>query len=382
VISSKLPHTGASIFSTMTALAIQEGAINLSQGFPDFQPDGRLQQAVARAISEGFNQYAPMIGIAELRTAISARYQHFHGLTVDPDTEVTITPGGTAALFTALAASVHPGDRVLIFDPAYDSYAPAVQTLGASVVRCTLTPPLYKPDMDFVRNEAEKGLSVIIVNSPHNPTGTMWTSDDIDALAIIADRYDILILSDEVYELITYDTAHSPLMSHDLLRHRTFTVTSFGKLIHATGWKVGACVASPALTNEFRKVHQYLAFSVHTPTQVGLAEYTSRPEVFSSLPGFFKARRSVFCDTLNNSQWGIRPCHGTYFQLLDFSRFWKGSDVDLAVLLTKKWKVASIPLSPFTDGKNGDTCLRFCFAKSEQTLSTASMRLADAASTL
>jgi methionine aminotransferase len=309
-----------------------------------------------------------MAGLPELRTAVAAKYQHWFSLPLDPETEITVTPGGTAALFTACATVLSPGSRMLVFEPAYDSYGPAAMVQGAEVLRSTLRPPEYRPDWDEVRSLCADGIDLIVVNTPHNPTGTVWQWDDVEMLAALCEQHDCLVLSDEVYDLITFDVSHKPLASHPALRDRTLTVMSFGKLVNATGWKVGVCIAPPLLTAEFRKVHQYLSFSVSTPMQYGLAQYSSRPEVFEGLAKLFAAKRRLFVDALEGSPWIVRPCSGTYFQLLDYSAFWEGADVSLAELLTRVGMVASIPLSPFTNGVQRDSALRFCFAKQDDVL--------------
>ncbi len=379
VVQSKLPTTGTTIFSVMTALANETGAVNLSQGFPDFHPPSELVDSVTRALASGFNQYAPMPGVLTLREAVARRYKHFFEIDVDPETEITITPGGTAAIYTAVASLVFPSDKVLIFQPAYDSYAPAVTTFGGQVVRSTLQNPHYLPDWNHVEECCKLGVRVIIINSPHNPSGAVLRESDISALAYITRKYGCYIISDEVYDLITFDQRHIPVASHPDLRDCTFTITSFGKLIHATGWKVGACVAAPQLTTEFRKVHQFLSFSVNTPMQIGLAEYLGNPNVLSSVSSFLREKRDVFQNAIHGSLWKIRPCAGTYFQLLDYSAFWSGSDIDLAQWLATHGGVASIPLSPFLHDSESDTVLRFCFAKRDDVLKHAGELLVRAA---
>ncbi len=366
----------------MTALANEVGAVNLSQGFPDFDPPVELMESVKDAMMSGRNQYAPMAGLPELRKAIAAKYSHWFSLPVDPDTEITVTAGGTVALYTVCAALLTQGSRVLIFEPAYDSYAPACIVHGAHVLRTTLRAPEYGPNWDEVFTLAASGLDLIIVNTPHNPTGTVWKPEDIETLATLALNTGCLVLSDEVYDLITYSHKHKPLAAHPALRDRTFTVMSFGKLVHATGWKVGACIAAPLLTSEFRKVHQYLTFSTNTPMQAGLAEFTVDPSVFAGIADVFSAKRRLFLEPLVGTPWGIRECHGTYFQLLDYSLFWKGSDMHLAEVLARHCGVAAIPLSPFSAQATNETALRFCFAKREEVLIEAAKRLATAPQTI
>lgn len=376
MIRSKLPDVGTTIFSVMTALAQEHGAINLAQGFPDFSPASELLDNVCRALHDGQNQYAPMPGVLALREAVARKYQVLYGMTVDPVNEVTITPGATAALYTAIATVVHPGDEVVIFEPSYDSYAPAIRVNGGIPVPCRLSAPSYRPDWDLVRSLITDRTVMIIVNSPHNPTGTVWSNADVHQLALLCSERDIVLISDEVYDHICFDGRLPRSMAqHPLLRDRTLTVTSFGKTFHATGWKVGCCVAPSALSREFRAVHQFLAFSVHTPTQVALAAYMADPAVYADVASFFQRKRDLFRSALQGSRWGILPCEGSYFQLLDYRGFSMGSDSDLAIRLTKDVGVASIPLSPFYGNGVGDGVLRFCFAKNDETLLAAADRL-------
>lgn len=381
-MSFKLPNTGTTIFSAITALANQTGAVNLSQGFPDFNPDPALINAVGKALSEDHHQYAPMPGVMELRTVVAKKYQHFFGIDVDGDREVTITPGGTAALFSAIASVVGVGDEVLIFDPAYDSYAPSVEIVGGTIVRSALKLPDYTPDWDHVRSIVSANTKLIIINTPHNPSGTLWSTEDLDILASLCDELQCYVLSDEVYDVITFGTAHRSVLSIPTLRNRCFVVNSFGKLVHATGWKVGACIACPELTAEFRKLHQYINFSVNTPMQVGLADYLESMKPIETLAPFLQNKRDYFVSLFEGSPWKIRLCHGTYFQLLDYSAFWDGRDMELVDLLIRKFKVACIPLSPFCGGDVSDTAVRLCFAKQQPVLELAALRLAEAAETL
>lgn len=376
MIKSKLPDVGTTIFSVMTALAHEHKAINLAQGFPDFSPASELLDLVSRALYDGHNQYAPMPGLLSLREVVAEKYHALYGLTYDPATEITITPGGTAALYTAIAAVVRAGDEVILFEPAYDSYGPAIRANGGIPVPCRLTAPLYKPDWDVVRSLITSRTVMIIVNTPHNPTGTVWSVEDQRELAsVVADTH-IVILSDEVYDLICFDgRAPQCLAQQEGLRDRTFTVTSFGKTYHATGWKVGCCVAPSELMAEFRKIHQFLAFSVHTPTQVALATYMSDATTYTSLGAFFQKKRDLFRSLVQGSHWTIMPCDGSYFQLLGYESFSQESDTELAVRLTKEIGVASIPLSPFTTDGSGDAVLRFCIAKQDDTLREAAARL-------
>lgn len=378
MIRSKLPAVGTTVFSVMTGLAQEHGAINLAQGFPDYACDPVLVDLVGQALRDGYNQYAPMQGVLAFREAIARKYAVMHDVTVDPLTEPTITPGATAALFTAITTVVRPGDDVIIFEPAYDSYGPAVAANGGRVLPILLKAPHYRPDMDELRARITPATSMIIVNSPHNPTGTTWSEEDLCALADVVDGTDIVILSDEVYDHIVFDgQRHHSAAAIDGLRERSFVVTSFGKTFHTTGWKVGCCLAPPALTNEFRKVHQFLSFSVHTPTQVALARYMQDETTYTRVGTFFQHKRDLFRSLLEGSAWSILPCAGSYFQLLGYDGFSGEGDMDLAVRLTKDIGVASIPLSPFVSVNDGQpaAALRFCIAKEDATLEHAAERL-------
>ena len=380
MLRSKLPNEGTTIFSVMTALAQQHDAINLAQGFPDYAAAPDLIDLVRHAMVSGHNQYAPMAGIPALRRAIAQKYAVAHDVHIDADTEITVTPGATAALYTAIASVVHHGDEVIIFDPAYDSYAPAIAVQGGVVRRAQLRAPEYRPDWDEVRSLLSDRTVMIIVNSPHNPTGTMWGDDDLDALAeTISDR-SVVVLSDEVYELITFDgRRHRSVLDVPALRDRSFVVTSFGKTFHTTGWKIGCCVAAPLLTNEFRKVHQFLSFSVHTPSQVALAAYMRDPTRYLKLSTFFTAKRDRFRAALEGTRWSVRACEGTYFQLLGYEDISNEDDLTFARRLTIDHGVAAIPISPFIGNARGtaDRVVRFCFAKEDSTLDAAAERLAD-----
>lgn len=379
MMRSKLPHEGTTIFSVMTALAQEHQAINLAQGFPDYAAAPDLIDLVRRAMVDGHNQYAPMPGVPALREAIAGKYQVAHGIVIDGMSEVTITPGATAALYTAIAATVHPGDEVIIFDPAYDSYAPAVVVNGGVVRRAHLRPPAYLPDWDEVRMLLSPNTAMIIINTPHNPTGTMWGKEDLRALGEMVEGTDIIVLSDEVYELITFDgQKHSSVLDVPTLRDRSFVVTSFGKTFHTTGWKIGCCVAAPALTNEFRKVHQFLSFCVHHPGQVALAALLNEPTHYLGLSTWFTQKRDRFRRAVEGSRWTIRPCQGTYFQLLGYEGISDISDMEFARYLTVEVGVAAIPLSPFTGRpeSSSDRAVRFCFAKLDGTLDEAGKRLA------
>jgi len=378
MFSSKLPDVGTTIFSTMTALANEVGAVNLSQGFPDYQIDPILADHLTRAVHDGFHQYAPMPGLLSLREAVAAKYSEMFNISVDPASELTITPGGTAALATAIATVVRPGMDVIVFEPCYDSYGPAVRLSGGNVLPSVMLAPSYRPDWEHVRSLVSDRTAMIIVNSPHNPCGSTLTAEDLDSLADICDGTNIVVLSDEVYELITFDGMnHVSVLAHERLRDRSYVITSFGKTFHITGWKVGACVAPPLLTLEFRKAHQFISFCVNTPAQVALSAYMQNHESYRGLSTYFQTKRDLFRGLLTDSLWTIRPCSGTYFQLLGYEQFSNERDVDLAMRLTRECGVASIPISPFVSQPHThtDRALRFCFAKKTETLERAAERL-------
>lgn len=369
-LASKLPDVGTTIFTVMSELARAEGALNLSQGFPDFDGPEALLDRVSHYLHGGHNQYAPMMGVPALRAAIADKVADLYGARVDADREVTVTSGATEALFCAIAAVVNPGDEVIVFDPAYDSYEPVVRLQGGRTLRVAMHPPAYRVDWDRVRDLVSERTRLIITNTPHNPTGTVWGTDDVAALAdIVADR-DLYLLADEVYEHIIFDgRAHESLTRYPELFSRSFVVSSFGKTYHTTGWKIGYCVAPAPLTQEFRRIHQYVTFTSNTPVQLALADFlTEHPEHHRSLGAFYQGKRDTFCALLADSPFSITPSAGTYFQLLDYSAWSNERDTELAVRLTKEAKLASIPVSPFYLDDPGHRVLRFCFAKDDATL--------------
>ena len=382
-IHSKLPQVGTTIFTVMSKLAADAGALNLSQGFPNFETDPVLLDLVTKAMRAGHNQYAPMAGVPALREAIAQKSTRLYGrsagaINYEPDTEITVTSGATEALFAAITAVVQPGDEVLVFEPAYDSYVPAIELAGGIPVFVSLTPPYYAVDWDKVADKLSKRTRLIIVNTPHNPTGRVWTADDLDQLAALVQAHDLLVVSDEVYEHITFDgREHHSLMQHPLLRERTFVIGSFGKTFHITGWKIGYCLASPNLTTEFRKVHQFLTFSVSTPMQYALAEYLAEPARYESLPGFYQQKRNVFLEAIAGSHFQYVPTEGSFFQNVSYAPITDEPDYDLAVRLTREIGVASIPVSVFYDQRNDYHILRFCFAKDDDTLRRAGERLSE-----
>lgn len=374
-IQSKLPHVGTTIFSVMSKLAQETGAINLSQGFPDFPIDEKLGVLVHAAIKAGHNQYAPMPGIMPLREAIAAKAERLYGHAFDPEAEVTITAGATQAIFTAIAATVRPGDEVVIVDPAYDCYAPAVALFGGTPVHVRLGTDMQF-DADAVQQAISPRTRMLVINTPQNPAGTILREADMRRLDGMLRGTDILLLSDEVYEHLVFDgEPHASAIRSPGLRERAFVVFSFGKVFHATGWKLGYVLAPRALMAEFRKVHQYNVFSVHAPAQHALAEYLKEPLHYETLPGFFQAKRDRFLIGLRASAFEPLPCAGSYFQLADYSKISDEPDLAFARRLATEHGVAAIPLSPFYRSPPGQRILRFCFAKQEETLDNAIEKL-------
>jgi methionine aminotransferase len=375
-LHSKLPSVGTTIFTVMSKLAAEAGAINLSQGFPDFDCDPALVDAVAAHMRSGKNQYAPMQGIPRLREAISAKYEHYYGRRYDPVTEVTVTSGGTEAIFDAVVAAVRAGDEVIVLEPCYDSYVPAIELSGATPVFVALQFPDYSIDWDAVRKAVTPRTRMIVLNTPHNPAGAVLTSADILELRALVEHTGILILSDEVYEHIIFDGArHESMTRYDALASRSFVVGSFGKTYHTTGWKVGYTVAPAALTREFRKVHQFVTFSTITPVQHAIADFLETRRGLSELAPFFQAKRDLFLRLMEGSRFTPLACRGSYFQLMDYSAITREADADFAIRLTTEHGVASIPTSPFLHRQPAPPVLRFCFAKKDSTLEAAAERL-------
>lgn len=371
--TSKLPDVGTTIFTVMSELAAECGAINLSQGFPDFAAPAGLLERVAHHLHAGRNQYAPMTGVAELREQIARKTERLYGRRTDPVTEITVTSGATEALFCAIQACVHHGDEVIVFDPAYDSYEPATRLAGGKAVHVPLTPPWFSIDWQRVREALTPRTRMIVLNSPHNPTGAVLSAADLDILAGLVRERPIIVLSDEVYEHIIFDgLRHESLLRHAELAARSLVVSSFGKTYHATGWKIGYCVAPAPLMAEFRKVHQFVQFCVVTPMQIALADYLeSTPEHYLNLPAFYQAKRDLFCELLAPSRFRLTPSKGTYFQLVDYSAISDERDVDFARRLTREAGVACIPVSVFYEEPPAMHWLRFCFAKDAGTLAAA-----------
>ncbi|MEL0580945.1 pyridoxal phosphate-dependent aminotransferase [Pectobacterium punjabense] len=374
---SKLPSLGTTIFTQMSALAQQHQAINLSQGFPDFDGPDYLQQRLAYHVSQGANQYAPMTGVAPLRQAIAEKTEELYGWRPDADSEVTVTVGATEALFAAIAALVRPGDEVICFDPSYDSYAPAVTLAGGELKRIALQPPAFRVDWSHFANLLSDRTRLVILNTPHNPSATVWQKADFEQLWQAIAARNIFVLSDEVYEHICFDSeGHASVLAHPSLRQRAIAVFSFGKTFHMTGWKVGYCVAPATLSAEVRKVHQYLTFSVNTPAQFAIADMLrEQPQHWRELPDFYRARRDRFIKALAGSRFEILPCEGTYFLLADYREISDLDDVSFCRWLTEHVGVAAIPLSVFCADPFPHTLIRLCFAKQEATLDAAAERL-------
>ncbi|RYY24942.1 MAG: aminotransferase class I/II-fold pyridoxal phosphate-dependent enzyme [Sphingobacteriaceae bacterium] len=374
---SKLPQTGTTIFSVMSSLAQQAGAINLSQGFPDFDCSPELVKLVNQAMQQGHNQYAPMQGLLALREAVCAKTEALYGQVYHPENEITITAGGTQAIFTAICATIHPNDEVIIFEPAYDCYAPAVQLMGGVVKRMELEPPDYRINWNMVRRLISSRTKMIILNSPHNPTGTILQEEDIKELITLTRNTDILILSDEVYEHIIFDgQPHRSMARYPELAERSLICASFGKLFHITGWKVGYCMAPAWLMNEFRKIHQFNVFSVNTPMQVALAQFMQVKEAYLGLADFYQQKRDFFRAGLENSRLKLLPCAGSYFQSVNYSHLSEENDLFFAKRLITEVGVAAVPNSAFYSKKTDFGILRFCFAKKQETLEKAVEQLA------
>ena len=380
-MDTKLPASGTTIFAVMSTLAHDCNAINLSQGYPSFNPDQALLDRITYYLNNDGNQYAPMIGVPSLRQAIADKVSLLYGRTVDPDSETTVCDGATEGLFSAIQATVHPGDEVIVFDPAYDSYEPSITLAGGKTVHIplieTANHPNYHIDWNRLEDAINEKTRMIIVNFPHNPTGVILAASDLQQLAEIVRDTSIYLLSDEVYEHIVFDGAdHQSLIRHDELWERSFIISSFGKTYHATGWKVGYCVAPPALTTEFRKIHQWVCYAVVSPIQYAIADYMAEtPEHYTALPAFYERKRDRFCDLVRNSRFTFRPARGTFFQILDYARITSEKDTSYAKRLTREIGVASIPISVFFEQAPDSHKLRFCFAKDDDMLEEAAERL-------
>ncbi len=372
MIQSKLPNVGTTIFTVMSKLAAEYKAINLGQGFPGFPMDVKLGELVEKYIRKGFNQYAPMQGVAELRNVLSQKIERLYGHRYDPDAEITITAGGTQAIFTAITALVHEDDEVILFAPAYDCYAPAIELNGGKPVWVNLSYPEYKINWNDVRRLVNHKTKMIIINSPHNPSGTSMSADDMRELEKIVSGSNIFVLSDEVYEHIVFDSGqHQSVARFPFLAKQSFTVFSFGKTFHNTGWKMGYICGPAEMMVEFRKVHQFNVFSCNTPVQYALAEYMEDASKYLSLPEFYEAKRNCFLENIRESTFHVVPSSGTYFQLLGYSGLSDEKDTDVAIRLTREYGIASIPCSVFYPGNNDEKVLRFCFAKEDAELRRA-----------
>ena len=375
-IESKLPQVGTTIFTVMSSLAAELGAVNLGQGFPDFPMSDQLVSLVARAMQEGHNQYAHMNGLVALREVLAEKIAGLYGTLVDPASQITITPGGTYAIYTALTTVLRPGDEVIVFEPAYDSYIPNIEINGAIPVRIDLRFPDYHIDWDEVRRRITPRTRMILLNSPHNPTGAVLRPDDIEQLRSVVKNTRIFIHSDEVYEHLIFDQIpHQSILRYPDLLERSFVSFSFGKVFHCTGWKLGYSVSSPSLMQEFRKVHQFNCFSCHTPSQFGLARYLTDKESYLSLSAFVQQKRDYFGKLMAQTKFTPLPSYGSYFQLYKYDRISDESDKDFAIRITKEYGVASIPVSVFYQSGKDDKVIRFCFCKKEETLEKAVERL-------
>ncbi|WP_295117025.1 methionine aminotransferase [uncultured Chitinophaga sp.] len=375
-INSKLPNTGTTIFTVMSALAAEHKAINLSQGFPDFDCSQELKDMVNNAMQRGNNQYAPMPGLMALREVIAGKVQRLYQQTINPDTEITITPGGTYAIFTAIATCIGPGDEVIVFEPAYDSYIPNILVNGGVPVRIPLDFPGYSINWDLVKSRVTARTKMIIINTPHNPTGSILKEMDIRQLEQLAEEHNLLVISDEVYEHLVYDGArHESVLRYPGLLQRSFVTFSFGKVFHNTGWKMGYCIAPAHLMAEYRKVHQYLCFSVNTPMQYGLASFLEYPEHYLTLPDFYQKKRDYFLQLMKDTRFTPLAGEGSYFQLMQYHQISDESDKDFAIRVTKEFGVATIPVSAFYQDGKDDKVIRFCFAKRKTTLEQAAERL-------
>ena len=376
-IQSRLPTVGTTIFTVMSALAQEHGAVNLGQGFPDFDCDPALLTQVTDAMREGLNQYPPMAGVPQLRQRVSDKIAALYGRRYDPGSEITITAGATQAILTAVLACVHPGDEVIVLEPCYDSYAPNIELAGGTVVRVPLTPGSFRPDFARIAAAMTPRTRLIIVNSPHNPSATVWTQAEMQQLADLLAATEVLLISDEVYEHMVFDGApHVSAASIPARAARAFVVSSFGKTYHVTGWKVGYVAAPAPLSAEFRKVHQFNVFTVNTPVQHGLARYMADPRPHLELPAFYQRKRDLFRAGLDKTRLRALPSQGSYFQLVDYSAVSELPEADFCQWLTREIGVAAIPLSVFYEGGFEQRLARLCFAKQDTTLNSALERLA------
>jgi methionine aminotransferase len=371
-INSKLPEVSTTIFTVMSQLAHRYEALNLSQGFPDFEASSKLIDLVNQAMQNGYNQYAPMAGLLSLREIITQKTNSLYGSDYHPETDITITSGATQAIFTIISAFIHPGDEVIIFKPAYDSYEPSIKLYGGTIIPIQLTAPDYRIDWQEVASKITSKTKMVIINTPHNPSGSVLSKEDMLQLEKLLKNTDIILLSDEVYEHIIFDgQTHQSAALFPELAERAFITASFGKTFHTTGWKMGYCLAPKDLMVEFRKVHQFNVFCSSHPMQCALAEYLKTPKNYLSLPDFYQKKRNIFLSMIKDSRFKFIPASGTYFQVLDYSAITDENDIAFAERLTKEYKIASIPVSVFNLNQKDDKVLRFCFAKTEDTLKRA-----------
>ena len=372
MLRSKLPNTGTSIFSVMSAMANEHKAINLAQGFPDFSPSTNLMRLVDEAMLAGHNQYAPMPGVRQLRERLADKIKTLYDAWYDPDDEITITAGATQGLYTALAALVQAGDEVIVVEPAYDSYIPGIVLNGGIPVKVKLKAPEFTVDWDEIQSKINSKTRGFIFNTPHNPTGAVWQTSDLLKLQALAERHDLWVVSDEVYEHLVFDgQTHESVAKYPGLKNRSIACFSFGKVFHNTGWKMGYCIAPHTLMKEFRKVHQFLVFSVNTPIQYALAKFLENSEEYLSLNSFFQNKRNLLLKELESSRFSIAPAAGTYFQLLQYDTISDESDFDFCSRLTKEYGVAAIPISAFYEDGHDDHVIRLCFAKSDAIIQEA-----------
>ena len=376
MIHSKLPDVGTTIFTVMSSLAAELGAVNLGQGFPDYPMSEELVSLVAQAMREGHNQYVHMNGLPALRSVLAEKIEGLYGVAIDPETQITVTPGGTYAIYTALTTVLGPGDEVIVFEPAYDSYIPNIEINGAVAVRIDLRFPDYRIDWEQVRRRITPRTRMILLNSPHNPTGAVLREDDMAELRAVVAGTDILIHSDEVYEHLIFDgIPHQSILRYPDLLERAFVSFSFGKIYHCTGWKLGYSVASPALMKEFRKVHQFNCFSCNSPMQFGLARFLAKRDSYLTLGAFMQQKRDYFARLMSATRFTALPSYGSYFQLYKYDRISDEPDAAFAIRITKEYGVATIPVSVFYKSGKDDRVVRFCFAKKESTLDAAVERL-------
>jgi methionine aminotransferase len=371
-LQSKLPEIGTSIFSVMSKMAVDNNAINLAQGFPDFNCSAELIELVNHYQKKGYNQYAPMSGVQKLREQISKKIEKLYGRLYDVENEITVTAGATQAIYTAITTVVQPGDEVIIIEPAYDSYVPGVKASGGIPVYVKLNPDDFSYNWEAIRNSISGKTKLIIINSPHNPTGSLITQDDIEQLEVLIKDTNIFIISDEVYEHIIFDgEKHKSLSESDELAKRTFVISSFGKTFHTTGWKMGYCAAPDNMMKEFRKMHQFIVFSANTPIQHAYADYLKDENHYRNLNYFYQKKRDIFRDKIKDSKFKLLPCKGTYFQLMNYSNISNINDMSFAEYLTKEIGIAVIPISPFYNKGDSNKIIRICFAKRDEVLSKA-----------